>query len=174
MPCSAPILVPRIQAVDRRLLCSRPLGGCQLGFNGPKDGLNDLILHIKDVCKLAIVLGRPELNPVGCVDQLDTDPDTIARSTDAATDHVAYAKIARHLFRLNVPSLVAEARAARDHAQPSYTRESCNQILCDAVGKVFLRDLPANICHGQNSNARPVGEDARSVLGSCRLHSLLL
>src|ERR1700692_2579143 len=92
------------------------------------------------------------------VDKLDVHSDAIGRALDAAFEHVAYVEFASDLFEVDRLVLVAESGVSPDHPHPAHLRKVCGQALGDAVDKIVLFRIAADIGKRQYDD----GEAGRS------------
>ena len=82
---------------------------------GRRDGRGDLVLDGEDVLELAIVALGPDMGFGLAVDELDGDPDPIARLAYASFGDVVHPELARDLLGLDGLALVDEHGVAGDH-----------------------------------------------------------
>jgi hypothetical protein len=71
-------------------------------------------------------------------------------ATDAALKQIAHAKLLGDLRRLHGLALVGEGGVARDHEQVRDARQLRGEVLCDAVGKIALLLVVAQIVEGEH------------------------
>ena len=77
----------------------------------------DLLLDGSDVSELPLILLTPKLPVLTCIDEFGTYGEVVPSLDDPASDHRPYAKLTRHLLRLDVTLLVTECRGTRDYLQ---------------------------------------------------------
>jgi hypothetical protein len=84
------------------------------------------------------------------VDQLGSDAELVARPPDASFQHIAYAQFAADLLRMDRLVPIGERSIAGDHETVRDPRQIGRQILGDAVGKILLLPVVAEIGKGQH------------------------
>ncbi len=89
-----------------------------------------------------------------CIDELDTDPDTLAGLADAPLHHVPNAEIACYLLHWDGLALVDEGGVSCDHRESSEDRQPGDQILRNAISKVVLVRVSAEVVKRQHSHRR--------------------
>jgi hypothetical protein len=85
------------------------------------------------------------------------------RLAHATFKNVAHPQLAVHLFDVDRPAFIGEARIARDYEQPSHPRERGDDVLDDAIRKILLFGIAAHILKGKHRDRRPVGKRQRGV-----------
>src|SRR5271166_1133826 len=76
--------------------------------------------------------------PVSASINWGRDAEPRARLAHAALQHIAHAKLAPDLSDIDRPSLVGEARIARDHEQPPDARQSGGDVFDHSVDEIVL------------------------------------
>src|SRR5262249_37336886 len=113
--------------------------------NRSNDAGRDLILQSKDVFERAFKALRPNVRRRVRVDQLPRNAYSITGFSQAAFEYVAHAEFAADLLDVYGSVFVGEARVARDDEEPPDTRERGDDVLDDAVGKVLLLGVAAQV-----------------------------
>ena len=97
------------------------------------------------------------------VNQLRADAQPLAGPAHAAFEHIANAKLARHLPDVDGAALVDKGRVARDDEQPPDARQASNQVLGYAVSEVVLIRIAAHVVKRQHRNGGTIGQGQRAV-----------
>src|SRR6516162_2934767 len=84
------------------------------------------------------------------VDQLDANTDSVARPLDAPFQHIAYSQLATDLLCIRGPVPIGKRGIARDDRVTHEPRQIGRQILGDAVCKILLFAVVAQIDEGQD------------------------
>ena len=93
---------------------------------------------------------------IGCrIDQLGIDADLIARSPDAPFEHITHSQLTADLLGIDGLVAVGEGGVARNHQHVRDTREIGRHVLGDAVGKILLLRVVAEVCKGQDDDRQP-------------------
>ena len=124
---------------------------------GRSDGRGDLVLDGEDVLELAIVAFCPDMRLGLAVDELNSDPDPIARLADASFGDVVDPELARDLLGLDGLALVDEHRVAGDHQQFAETRQFGDDVLGEPVDEKLLLRVAAHIVERQNGDRGSFG-----------------
>src|SRR5215472_1264851 len=93
------------------------LGQC--GFDNPGDARCDLVLHDKDVTKVALVPVGPDMSARSRIDQLRRDAHTVAALPYRAFQHVADTELTTDPFYIDCLSPVGKTRIAGDDNMPA-------------------------------------------------------
>src|SRR6476620_6935221 len=91
------------------------------------------------------------------VDQLPGDAHAIAALAYRPFEHVAHTERSRHVLHIYGLALVSEGRITRDHEQPTDAAQFGDDVLDDAVGKVFLLRIAAHVLERQHGDGGLVG-----------------
>ena len=119
------------------------------------DAARDLVLQREQIADIVVETLCPKMR-VGCgVDQLGVDPDLVARTPDAAFEHIAHPKLAADLLGVHLLAFVREGSAARDHQNIPQPRQIGCQIVGDPVREILLFGILAEICEGQDDDRQP-------------------
>src|SRR5258706_918618 len=89
--------------------------------------------------------------------ELNRDAHALAGLAYAAFDDIADAEFLADLLQVDGPALVGERRVARDDEEPAQLRERRDEVLAEAVGKIFLLCIAAHVDEGEHGDHRPVG-----------------
>jgi hypothetical protein len=84
------------------------------------------------------------------LDQLAGDADAAGRFAHTPFEQIAHAQLAADLTDVGRPSLVGEARIARDHEKPFDTRQAGDDVLHRAVDKIVLLGIAAHVLERQH------------------------
>src|SRR5262249_2486565 len=90
------------------------------------------------------------------IDKLSVYSQFVARSLDAALQHIANSKFLRDLFWWNILALVVGGRIARDDKNARDLREVGDQIVRHAIGEILLFWIVAHIRERQHRDRRLV------------------
>src|SRR4051794_3011162 len=88
--------------------------------------------------------------------ELYRDAYALAASTDTALDNVTNTKLLGDLFNVNRLRLVREGRIASDDEEPAQFGKRCDDVLADAVGKIFLFRVTTHVDEWKHGNGRTV------------------
>jgi hypothetical protein len=101
--------------------------------------------------------------------QLRRDAHAVAALAHAALDQIGDAELLGDLPRRHRSVLVGERGVARDYQEPAQPRERRDDVLADAVGKVFLLRLVAHVQEGKHRDGGPFGlRQAHPLLRAAR------
>ena len=112
MPHSAVIAFPSIEAVGRLAGGTFALAALERRLDCLGNLRGDLVLHRKDIGKVAVVPLGPKMPAGGGFDQLCRHPHPVAGLAHAAFEDVAHAKLTPDVFHRSRLTLVGEARIA--------------------------------------------------------------
>src|SRR6516162_6542895 len=99
----------------------------------------------------------PQMRAGTRLNQLAGNANPVTRLAYAPLENVAHAKVTADLFHVDGFALISEARIARDHKQPSYTRKRGDDFLHHTISEVFLFGIAAHILERQDGNRRFIG-----------------
>src|SRR5262249_55086077 len=150
-------------------LCTLDFGLLQLRRDSAHDTFRNPVLQIEYVFEIAIVTVRPEMSARCSVDQLPRDTNPVRGLAHAALEYITHAEFVSHPLDIYRASLVGEARIAGNYKQPTFARQRADDVFDDAVGKVFLLRIAAQILKRQNHDRRLVGKLQRLRLGAAPL-----
>jgi hypothetical protein len=128
-----------------------------------EDAANDVVLQGEELARLSVKPFAPEMVALCRVDQLGRDPKDLAGFLHAALEDITHAEVIGDGLHLDRPALVSGDRGSRDHEQLRRFRERCDQILRQAVGKVFLLRIAGQVCEGYDRDRRSVREGKRQA-----------
>ena len=86
------------------------------------------------------------------VDELRRDAYSIARPAHTPFNHVGDAKLPADFRNLYLLTLERECRRACRHPQAGHPRDDVEQLLADAIGKIFVVLVAAEIGKRQHAN----------------------
>src|SRR5215510_9933942 len=104
-----------------------------------------LVLNRENVLNQAVIALGPAVSPSSGVDQLRRDTNFVAGASDTAFQHIAHSEFASDLPHVYCSALVLEAGVAGDDKQLRETGQLGNDVLNDAVDKIFLLWVSAQI-----------------------------
>src|SRR5262249_55498811 len=171
---SAEIVVVGVEAFGWLPLRALDLCPLQLRCDRADDVFGYLVLQLEDVPEGGFETVCPEVPPGRRVEELSRDAHAFCRFAYAALQHVAYAQLAAHLLYVYCPTLVGEARVARDDEQPAYARQRRDDVLHHAVGEVVLFRVSAQVLERQGGNGGFVGKGQRMCRCFIRFSGLSL
>ena len=87
---------------------SLPVALCQVKCQGANDVPGHIILDVEDVDQLPVKTLCPEMSAAGRIDELCSDPNSVAGLAHAALKHIAYAKDPSYLLNIHVLALKGE------------------------------------------------------------------
>src|SRR5262249_54211279 len=116
----------------------------------------DLILQIEDIIERALEAIRPQVTASGGIDQLSGDAHAVRRLAYAAFEQIANTEFTTDLLRIESPPFEREAGITGNDEQPAHARQRGGDVLDDAVRKVFLLRIAAEVCERKHGNRRPV------------------
>ena len=117
--------------------------------------LGYLILHGEHLDQGEVVTIRPELVAAGGIDQLGRNPHLPVRIAHAAFEDVSHAEFMRDLPGIDRLALVGEAGIAGDDEEPAIARERGDDVFGDAVGKILLLLVAAEVGERQDGRIGP-------------------
>ena len=89
------------------------------------------------------------------IDQLYVDAQPVAPALNAPLQRVAHVQIAADLPEIDCAALVDEGGLVADHERARNARKISGEALSDAVGKIFLFVIAADICKGEHDQRKP-------------------
>src|SRR5262249_37225234 len=95
-----------------------------------------------------VELFRPDMPVTYGIEQLGVDTDQIGRSADASFEHIAHTQLAADPPRVDRLVPICKCRITRDYEHVRTTRQIGYQIISDAVGKILLVPVVAEIDKG--------------------------
>jgi hypothetical protein len=155
---SAQKVVVSVKAVGGLALGALDLGLLQLPRYCADYAFGDTILQIEDVLDAAVKMICPEMHASGSIDQLSRDAHALLVLAHAAFEHITNAKLPTHLFYIDCTVLVAKARIARDHKQPTDATQRRDDVLDDSVREIVLPRVIAHVLERQDGDRRLVRE----------------
>src|SRR5207248_7242793 len=103
---------------------------------------------------LAIVPLGPLVLPRRGVDQLDADPQAVARLAYAPFENMADPELPSNRARVDGRALETEGAIARDYAKRRDLRKLGDQVFSDSVAEIFLLAIAAHVDERQHANRR--------------------
>ncbi len=144
------IQVVSVEACGRFARRSTDLGQAELGFESAGNTVGYLILKPENIVKRTIEMLGPDMRTSARIDQLRADAQTVASLSDRALQEVTHAQCARHLPHICIPALVSKARITCDDKEPRQPGDRRRDLFDDAVGKIFLSGVPAQVLERQH------------------------
>src|SRR5262245_54948649 len=89
----------------------------------------------------------------GCVDEIDADADCVASLLNATLKNVRYAKLLRDLGEIARLALIPLRRSTRDHFQIRDPSQPRQDFLLDALCKISVGFVLAQVCKRQYRDA---------------------
>jgi hypothetical protein len=130
---------------------------------------NNLVLQRKDAFEIPVKPIGPKMNIGDRVDDLSADADAVRIATHAAFDDIAHPQVLSDCPNIDRVALVGKGRMPCDHDKARDPRQIGDEILCQAVAKVFLLRITAHVGEGQHGNRRPwLGLVLRGGTFDCR------
>src|ERR1700738_4755518 len=120
------------------LLRARWRRGRELDFERIDDRARDFVLHGEDALHLLLDLARPNLEPVARIDQLRRNANAIAVAAQTALEEIGDTQLLPDLVRFGIFTFERERGGARDYAKAFNFRQCIQNLLADAVAKIFL------------------------------------
>jgi len=112
-------------------------------------------LQCEQIADIAVELLGPQMRIRLGIDQLGVDAQFAIRPPDAAFEDIAHAQLAADLLGVDCFVPISERRVARDHKAVGDARQIRRHILCDAVGKVLLVGVIAEVGERQHDDRQP-------------------
>src|SRR6516225_2840961 len=144
-------------------MCSGPLRDYALVFGAGQrrldrcgDTRGDVVLHREDVSQIPVVTLGPEMGTGGCIDQLAADAHPLSGPAQATLEDIADSQVAADLLGVGGFSFVRKCGIAGDNEKPAPFRQRCDDVLGNAVDKIFLLGIATDIVKWKNSNRRSV------------------
>ena len=101
----------------------------------------------------------------GGFDELGGDPQPLAGAAHAALEDVAHAQFPGHLPDVDRAALVGERRIARDYREGLEAAERRDDVLDNAIGKIVLLDIGADVLERQHRDRRRIGKTGHQARG---------
>ena len=113
-------------------------------------------MHREDVSQIPVVTLGPEMGTGGCIDQLAADAHPLSGPAQATLEDIADTKVAADLLWVDGFSFIGECRIAGDDKKPAPFRQRCDDVLGNAVDKIFLLGIATDIVKLKNGDRGPV------------------
>ena len=133
--------------VERIRILGRPSGlrSDQLDAERVGDPTRDLVLQGEEIAGVAIESLGPQMRVALGVDQLRANAYLLARSLDAPLQHITHTELAADLLGVDQLVPIGERGIARDHEHVREPRHIGRHVLGDAVSKILLLRVVAEI-----------------------------
>src|SRR5262245_24205465 len=92
------------------------------------------------------------------IDELHRDSNSVTAAANAALQDVAYAKLASDLAYVDRLALVLEGGVVRDDEEIGKSGQLRDDIVGNAVSKIVLFPVAADVVQGQHGNRRSAGQ----------------
>src|ERR1700758_1805312 len=94
----------------------------------------------------------------GYIDELAADAHPLPGPAHAPLENIADAKVAANLLEVDRFSFVGECGIAGDDEKPAPFRQRSDNVLGNAVDKIFLLGITTDIVKRKHGDRRPVGQ----------------
>jgi hypothetical protein len=121
----------------------------------------DLILDGKNILQVAIIVLGPKMARALGIDQLRGDPDAVSSLANAPLQNVTDPEVASDVAHVSRLPLPLEARIAGDDEESAKARQLSGDVLGEAIDKIFLLRISAQIGEGEDRDSRPIRERQR-------------
>src|SRR4029077_20414229 len=148
--------IPGVEAFRGLAAGPEVLRRVDLRLDGGDDGVGDLVLYRENVFQLVVVTLRPEVSAGSNVTELHGNSHTVAALAYAAVDDIADAEFLGDLLQGYGFALVGEGRIARDDEEPAQLGQSGDEVLANAIGKIFLRRVIAHVGESEDGDRGPI------------------
>ena len=152
----AEVVVVGFQALCRLAPGTLDLGLLHFRCDRTDDARGDLVLQIEDLRQRSVETIGPQVGTRRGIDELAGDAQAVARPAHASLDHIADTQLAPDLLHVHGPALVGEARIPCDDEQVAEVSQGSDDVLHNAVGKIFLLRIAAQVLKRHHRNRRPV------------------
>ncbi len=115
------------------------------------DGLGNLVLHRKDVTGAAIEALRPEVQPIGGLDELGRHPQVITGALDAAFEHRGHPELAADFPNILAPVPERKGRGTGGDTQSRDIGKRVDQRLGDTVAQIGAGAVGAQVDKGSTA-----------------------
>src|SRR5262249_42015517 len=95
---------------------------------------------------------RPDMSAANGIDQLRVDPDTLGGAPCTPLKDVTHPHLASDLPDIDRLALIGKARITGDDEEPGNFGEVRNEVLGQAVGKIFLVRIVGHSGEWQDKN----------------------
>src|SRR5215472_11358424 len=116
------------------------------------DARSDVVLHREDVCQISVITLGPEIGTGGYIDELAADPNPLPGPAHATLEDIADPKVATNLLEIDGFSFVGECRIAGDDEKPAPFRQRRDDVLGNAVDKIFLLGIATDIAERKDGD----------------------
>ncbi|MNF86608.1 hypothetical protein D3C84_690490 [compost metagenome] len=101
------------------------------------------------------------MRAAGGIDQLAGDAHFVTALAHTAFEHVAHAQRLADTLDVDRPALVGKAGVAGNDEQPADPRQGADDVFDDAIGKIILLRIAAEVLERQDRDRRLVGQHQR-------------
>src|SRR6185437_7817473 len=112
----------------------------------------NLVLNREDVFHLAIETFGPQLTALCCIQQLGDNTYTLVVPADAAAKDVADSQFAAGPANIDFVLSVGSSRTASNDEEPGHAAKRCREFLGNAVGKIVLAGVIAEVGERKDRN----------------------
>src|SRR5215469_4799863 len=161
MPEPALTIIPSAHVLRPLRDYALALGARQRRLDSGGDARSDVVLHREDIGQVAVVSLSPEMGAGGDIDKLAADAHALPGSAHATFEDIADAKVAANLLEIDGFSFVGECGIAGDDEKPAPFRQRRDDVLGNAVDKIFLLGIATDIVKRKDGDRGPVGQRPR-------------
>src|SRR4051794_24758436 len=133
----------------------------KLRLNRTGNAGRDLVLQTENVLQASLEVICPNVSASGSIDQLTCEAHAISSFAYSSLKQVAHAQFPANLSYVYCPTLVSEARIARNYEERRHPRKRGDYVFDHSVGEIFLFRVTAQIYKGQHSYRWFVGKKQR-------------
>src|SRR5215471_10794621 len=161
MPEPALAIIPRAHVLRPLRDYALAFGARQRRLDSGGDARSDVVLHRKDIGQVAVVSLSPEMGAGGNIDKLAADAHPLPGPAHATFEDITDAKVTANLPEIDGFSFVSECGIAGDDEKPAPFRQRRDDVLGNAVDKIFLLGIATDIVKREDGDRRPVGQRPR-------------
>ena len=118
-------------------------------LDGPNDVLGDPVLELEYVLHSPLIPVGPDVAACFGLDKLTCDPETLTSLSHTPLQDVAHAEVAPDLLCISGPPFEGEAGTPSDDEEPPNLGERRDDLVGDAVCKILLFRVAAEVCKRQ-------------------------
>ena len=144
------------------------LGAGELGLELVGNGAGHFAFHSEDVVEFPIVTFRPEMFVVRSANQLHIHVHGISDFLHAALQQIRHAQLPADVAQIVRRAFVFLGRSARDDFERCDLRKPGQDFVLDAVGKIGVIGIAAEVLKRQNSDTFFGNRRSRAGAGSTR------
>src|SRR5215471_18566474 len=126
------------------------------GLDRTDNTLGKPVLKAQDVMAIAVVFFCPQVPAVFGIDELRRHSDPVSGFAHATFQHVSDAELTPNFAHIRGLTLPLEAGIASNDKQAAEPRQLGDDVLNNAVAKVFLLGISTHVGEGEHRNGGPV------------------